>query len=147
MFNPPDPKTYNALVYEIVRQIPPGQVSTYGQIAAMIPPPEGIAPPDYDRLSPRWVGNAMNNTPSGQDIPWQRVINSKGMISLPEGSASANEQRLRLEAEGVVFKNSKVDFKVCGWNGPAEAWLKQRGLFAPPPLRKKEDKPTQTPLF
>jgi methylated-DNA-protein-cysteine methyltransferase-like protein len=147
MFNPPDPQIYNALVYEIVRQISPGKVSTYGQIAAMIPPPEGVDPPQYERLGARWVGSAMNNTPAGQGIPWQRVINSKGMISLPEGSASAEQQRTLLESEGVRFQNGRVDFNVVGWEGPDEAWLAARGLFPPPPLGKRSDKPNQQPLL
>ena len=41
MFNPPDPDRFNPLVWQIVRMIPPGKVSSYGQIASMIPPPSG----------------------------------------------------------------------------------------------------------
>jgi alkylated DNA nucleotide flippase Atl1 len=43
MFSPPNPKTFNAIVYEIVKQIPPGKVSTYGQVASMISP--DVEPP------------------------------------------------------------------------------------------------------
>jgi methylated-DNA-protein-cysteine methyltransferase-like protein len=149
MFNPPNPTTYNALVYEIVKQIPPGVVSTYGQIASMIPPPEGVLPPQYDSLGARWVGTAMNNTPSGEDIPWQRVINSKGMISLPEGSSGAIQQRKLLEAEGVKFdEKGRVNFNEVGWDGPDEAWLKERGLYQPTPLKKRPKvNPDQPKLF
>ena len=52
----------------------------------MIPPPPGLDPDQYRRLSPRWAGSAMNACP--EDVPWQRVINSQGMISLPPGSAT-----------------------------------------------------------
>lgn len=138
MRNPPDPKTFNQLVWTIVQQIPEGLVSTYGQIASMIPPPEGVLPPTYDRFGSQWVGAAMNATPSGQGIPWFRVINSKGMVSLPAGSSSAVEQRARLEAEGVRFnEKDRVDFEVVGWDGPDEAFLREHGLFAPKPLKKK----------
>jgi methylated-DNA-protein-cysteine methyltransferase related protein len=149
MYNPPDPKTYHAIVWQIVQQIPSGQVSTYGQIASMIPPPEGVEPPSYDRLAPRWVGNAMNaiSGSASTTIPWQRVINSKGAISLPEGSRAAIEQRTRLEAEGVTFDEAgKVDFDVVGWDGPDTAWLNEHNLLSPRPLRKPP-KPSQPSLF
>lgn len=149
MYNPPDPKTYHALVWQIVQQIPPGQVSTYGQIASMIPPPDGVEPPSYDRLAPRWVGNAMNaiSGSASTTIPWQRVINSKGTISLPEGSRAAIEQRTRLEAEGVTFDQAgRVDFDTVGWEGPDTAWLDEHHLLPPRPLRKPP-KPSQPSLL
>jgi methylated-DNA-protein-cysteine methyltransferase related protein len=151
MFNPPNPKLFNALVWEIVRQIPSGKVATYGQIASMIPPPEGVEPPDFDRLGPRWVGNAMNavSGPHEVSIPWQRVINAKGTISLPEGSTAAAIQRQRLEAEGVQFDDKgKVNFEVVGWDGPDKAWLKEKDLFPPRSLKKKKsDDKGQMNLF
>jgi methylated-DNA-protein-cysteine methyltransferase-like protein len=149
---PPDPMTYYKIVWEIVRQIPQGKVMTYGQIASMIPPPENINPPDYDRIAPRWVGYAMNavssadldtnTTPDGKTpIPWQRVINSKGGISLPKGSYSATQQRLRLEAEGVQFdENELVDLNMYGWDGPEDNWLRARKLYPPRALKKKSKK-------
>lgn len=131
---PPNPKEYNAIVWKIVRQIPEGKVSTYGQIASMIPPPHNVDPEQYRRLSPRWVGSAMRAKPD-RPVPWQRVINSQGKISLPKGSEDANQQRFLLEAEGVEFSDKeKVDFKVCGWHGPAEEWLTEYGLLAPKTL-------------
>jgi methylated-DNA-protein-cysteine methyltransferase-like protein len=148
---PPDPATYYQTVWDIVCQIPEGQVATYGQIAGMIPPPESVNPPDYDRIAPRWVGYAMNAVSARDErsIPWWRVINSKGGISLAEGSFSANQQRTRLEGEGVVFnEKDQVDFKLVGWNGPDEAWLNERGLSKPRPLRKPPaEKPTQMNLL
>jgi methylated-DNA-protein-cysteine methyltransferase-like protein len=151
MFNPPDPKAFHAIVWEIVQQIPAGRVSTYGQIASMIPPPEGVEPPSYDRLAPRWVGNAMNAVSGSNStrIPWQRVINAKGAISLPEGSKAADEQRARLEAEGVTFDEAgRVDFNLVGWDGPNEAWLRARNLLPPRPLGKRPSgKPGQPSLL
>lgn len=131
----PDPEPFYNLVWEIVQQIPEGRVSTYGQIAVMIPPPEGVSPDTYRRWRAQWVGHAMRAAPAGRGIPWQRVINSQGGISLPAGSAAADEQRGRLEMEGVAFDASgRVDFAEVGWEGPDEAWLEARGLFAPPSL-------------
>jgi len=137
MFNPPDPSTFNKLVWLIVRQIPEGKVSSYGQIASMIPAPAGVDPEQYARLGARWVGNAMNSTPGGQSIPWQRVINSQGEISLPKGSANAEEQRALLEMEGVSFdERGRVDFNTAGWDGPDPAWLAAHELISPRSLKK-----------
>jgi len=138
MRQPPDPNAFYQMVWKIVLQIPHGEVSTYGQIATMIPPPDGIEPPAYDRWSPQWVGGAMYANPQGKSIPWQRVINGQGKISLPEGSKEALLQRELLEGEGVAFDDKdRVNFDVCGWEGPDEAWLAENGLYAPRPLRKK----------
>lgn len=148
---PPDPDTFYPIVWNIVRQIPSGVVSTYGQIASMIPPPASVDPVDYERLGPRWVGKAMNAV-SGRDdptVPWQRVINSQGGISLPEGSKAALEQRARLEHEGLSFdQRGRVDLNIAGWDGPDEDWLRQNGLHPPRPLKKPPaDKAQQPPLF
>ena len=95
-------------VYALVCMIPAGRVATYGQIASYI-----------DRCTPRMVGYAMAATPPGQDIPWHRVINSQGLISVRANGERDMLQRLLLEEEGVVFnKNGKVDLSVVGWKGP-----------------------------
>ena len=95
-------------VYALVRMIPQGQVATYGQIAGYI-----------DRCTPRMVGYAMAATPQGKDIPWHRVINSQGMVSIRADGDRDVMQQLLLEAEGVVFDNhGKVNMSVVGWKGP-----------------------------
>jgi methylated-DNA-protein-cysteine methyltransferase-like protein len=130
--SPHDPKAFNTLVWEIVRQIPPGKVSTYGQIAAMIPPPGGITLRDYEAFGARWVGGAMAACPEG--APWQRVINAQGKISLRKG---AEVQRQLLEAEGVEFdERERVSLNRYGWNGPSQEWLDAHGLLPPPSLGK-----------
>ena len=136
MFNPPNPKAFFETVWDIVKQIPEGKVSTYGQIASMIPPPDGVNPDQMKRLSPRWVGTAMRKTPSGKGIPWQRVINSQGKISFPVGSEQAEKQQRLLEMEGVEFdKNGKVDFSVVGWEGPDDAYRDSQDLSQPKQLK------------
>lgn len=150
MIQPPDPQAFYALVWEIVCQIPAGRVSTYGQIASMIPPPEGVEPPLYDRMGARWVGDAMRATPEGSGIPWQRVINSRGQISLPAGSVGADLQRALLEMEGIVFdEQSRVDLRLYGWEGPPAKWLAEHGLLPPFSFRPPEDadQGTQLSLF
>ena len=59
MYNLPDPMPFYKLVWEIVRQIPEGAVATYGQIAGMIPPPEGIQPEFSHTRARGGVGQAM----------------------------------------------------------------------------------------
>ena len=114
--SPPNTVEYNQHVWQLVRQIPPGMVATYGQIAAMISPPAKVDPGDYISLGARWVGGAMRHCP--EDVPWQRVINSQGKISLPKGSGE-EEQRLLLEMEGVEFDDhGRVDLVRYRWPGP-----------------------------
>ena len=123
--SPPNQQAYYEQVWNLVRQIPPGKVASYGQIALMIPPPVGVDFDSYKAFSPRWVGGAMAACPD--DVPWQRVINSQGKISERPG---AERQRTLLEEEGVIFVKDKVDMKKYGWKGPGE-----------------EDEPKQETLF
>ncbi|MFC1960250.1 MGMT family protein [Chloroflexota bacterium] len=136
MFQPKDPDRFYPIVWQIVEQIPYGRVSSYGQIASMIPPPPDYDPLRYAHVRARWVGTAMRLS-IGADIPWHRVINSRGMISgLPQPGAR-DEQRIRLEAEGIIFSEEpeRVDFKIFGWSGPPDEWLEERGLLRPKILK------------
>ena len=110
---PPDPIIFNHQVWDIVRQVPPGRVTTYGELARMLPLPEGLDPKAYQAFAPRWVGGAMAACPG--DVPWQRVINSKGGISPRPG---AQAQRQLLEQEGIQFdERGRIDLKIFGWPG------------------------------
>ena len=130
----PNPKQFQAMVWEIARQIPPGKVSTYGQIASMIPPPGLLTLKDYEAFGARWVGGAMANCPA--DVPWHRVINSQGKISSRPG---AGEQKELLFSEGVDFdEKDKVNFDLYGWNGPDPEWCRQQGYFIPRPLGRAQ---------
>ena len=98
---------FNILVWEIVRQIPAGKVMTYGQIATLIPCPPNMTSQGYRAFGPRWVGGAMASCPEG--VPWQRVVNSQGRISLRNSTV---QQRELLESEGVQFDPSgRIDLK------------------------------------
>jgi methylated-DNA-protein-cysteine methyltransferase related protein len=89
-------------IYAIVRQIPSGRVASYGQIAKIV------------GCTPREVGYAMAAIKS-EDIPWQRVINSQGKISLSEQAGGAQQRQLLLD-EGIQFdEKGRVNFKVYGW--------------------------------
>lgn len=94
-------------IYDIVRQIPAGQVATYGQIAKMV-----------ERCTARMVGYAMAAAPWEADIPWQRVINAQGKISPRRGGQGHILQRTLLESEGVRFdKQARIDFNEYRWCG------------------------------
>lgn len=135
MFNPPNAKSFFEIVWDIVLQIPAGKVSSYGQIASMIPPDEDMEPASMRRLAPRWVGTALRKTPRGKSIPWHRVINSQGKVSFPPGSQHAEEQRRRLEQEGIEFDSrGKVDFRLYAWVGPNADYLSRKNLLPPKEL-------------
>jgi len=124
--SPPNPMEYKIKVSEMVRQVPQGKVATYAQIAALVGPPEGMSEQDYRAFGPRWVGGAMAACPD--DVPWQRIINAQGKISLRGGSEV--HQRELLEAEGVVFdERERVDLKRYGWKGPQDQEA-QLGLWS-----------------
>lgn len=110
--SPPEPHLFNSQVWKIVRRIPPGQVATYGQVGRLVSAPVGMSLDEFYRRAPRWVGGAMAACPEG--VPWQRVINAQGMISLP--GASGFEQRRLLETEGIQFdERGRIDLKEYGW--------------------------------
>jgi len=79
-------------------------VATYGQIAALA----GYV--GHARLA----GYAMHRCPPG--LPWHRVINAKGEISLPADSTAAMIQRRKLQAEGVVFIGRRINLERYRWN-------------------------------
>ncbi len=125
--NPPDPKVFAAQVYALVRRIPRGRVMTYGGIAALIPPPPGVEPQTYVKLSPRWVGTAMAQC--ADDVPWQRVINSQGKVSPRPGYGPLVQKHL-LEQEGVEFDaKERVDLKRYGWSPLEPDAPQQPSLF------------------
>ena len=122
----PDRVAYHQLVWEIVREIPPGKVSTYGRIAGFLPPIHGMSEQAYSARGARIVGGAMAACPS--NVPWHRVINAQGKVSLRKGGGGV-EQRTRLEDEGVEFdEKDRVDLKRYLWQGPPDKWLIEHGL-------------------
>jgi methylated-DNA-protein-cysteine methyltransferase-like protein len=148
----PDRPGFYALVWEIVKQIPAGRVTTFSQVASMIPPPEGVKAEDYAKLGARWVGDALNRVSLVDEptIPWHRVINVRGTSSLPENSEGAALQRGRLRADGVMPADSEaVDLALYGWEGPDPAWLAERDLLPPKPIKPNAegDSPSQMRLF
>ena len=94
-------------IYAAVRRIPRGRVSTYGAIARVA----GLAG------QARQVGYALSALPAGTKVPWHRVINAQGRLSLERSATGAGiTQRLRLVREGIVVDaGGRVSLEKFGW--------------------------------
>ncbi len=92
-------------IWETVKAIPKGRVSSYGQIADLA----GL--PGRSRLT----GTALANTPSNIKIPWHRVLRSSGQIAFPKNSEKALQQKTLLMTENVEVNNLRVKLKDYGW--------------------------------
>jgi methylated-DNA-protein-cysteine methyltransferase related protein len=97
-------------VYALVREVPRGRVVTYGQVAAILGHPRAA----------RAVGTALSNLsrPLARVVPWQRVINASGGISIRGDLLRPDLQRQLLEMEGIAFRRGHVDLKRYRWKGP-----------------------------
>ncbi len=92
-------------IWSAVKSIPRGKVATYGQVAAIAGFPKQA----------RMAGYALFNCPSGSPIPWFRVINAQGRVSLPPRSTAARKQRAMLKKEGVTFIGGRVNLARYRW--------------------------------
>lgn len=88
-------------IYAAVRLIPRGKVASYSQIAALV----------GNKNLRRYVGNALHKNPSNEITPCHRVLNAQGFCSGSFAFGGSGVQQEKLEAEGVVFKDGKVDMK------------------------------------
>jgi len=102
-------------VYKLVKRIPRGRAVTYGQLAKMLRLPGGA----------RTAGYAIAACPSGQGIPWHRVVGAGGKILTPEPYGS--KQRHLLESEGVQFSGMAVELAAHQWQPPKAASKKRGG--------------------
>jgi len=100
---------FHRAVHRLVGRIPRGRVATYGQIAAMLGWPRAA----------RAVGYAMRHCPPG--LPWHRVVNATGGISLRANVSGMLTQRLLLAQEGVPVRNGRVRLDRYRWRGPRVA--------------------------
>ncbi len=102
-----------ARFYAVVRKIPRGRVATYGQVARLA----GLAG------HARQAGYAMAALPAGTRMPWHRVINAQGRVSLRrDGPGAGIRQRQLLEREGVTFDAAgRVSLLRYQWRSRARA--------------------------
>lgn len=92
-------------IYEVVCQIPYGQVATYGQVARLAG-------------SAKWartVGNALHVNPDPEKIPCYRVVTKEGRVAPAFAFGGRNRQRELLEEEGVAFIGENVDMEHYQW--------------------------------
>ena len=113
------PTDFAAQVIKMIRQIPLGRVATYGQIAQLAGRPSGS----------RGVVWILHSCSESHALPWHRVLNSKGLISFPEGSAHFKKQKALLRNESIQFKtNNGLDLETYRWKKkPVNVRLKQVG--------------------
>jgi methylated-DNA-protein-cysteine methyltransferase-like protein len=100
-------------VWKVVSEIPSGHVLTYGEVARLSGLPKAA----------RRVSQALRRAPGDMQLPWHRVINSQGKISFPEDSSGWKRQKDKLENEGVVFLNGKVNLDQYGYRGAVDRLL------------------------
>ncbi|TSC53376.1 MAG: O-6-methylguanine DNA methyltransferase [Microgenomates group bacterium LiPW_16] len=81
-------------IYEIVRQIPKGKVTTYGWVAVRL----------GNSGTVRVVGNALHQNPDPKNIPCHRIVDRTGRLAANYGFGGWREQKRKLLAEGVKFK-------------------------------------------
>lgn len=105
-------------IYAVVRRIPRGRVATYGQVARLAGPP-------CDARQVGWALAALHDERAEPPVPWQRVVNAKGMSSI------GGEQVILLEEEGVSFDaRGRIDLRRFGWDGFSEEGPADYSLFA-----------------
>ena len=92
-------------VYEVVERIPPGKVATYKLIADIL-----------DTRDARRVGHALHANPNDSRTPCHRVVFSDGRLAPSYAFGGPNEQRRRLELEGVTFDADKVNLTKYLWH-------------------------------
>ncbi len=90
-------------IYLALAQVPEGRVVTYGRLAELAGLPRAA----------RLVGSTLRKLPKDTSLPWHRVLNAQGKISLPE--PGFQRQRDRLQAEGVALISGRVDLTLYGW--------------------------------
>ena len=92
-------------VYKICSSIPKGKVATYGQIARLVGIPKAA----------RAVGVFMKNNPNAPIVPCHRVVGSDGSLTGYSAKGGLAQKKKMLFAEGVLFKNYKVNLSVSLW--------------------------------
>ncbi len=98
--------TFDEAVYEYLKRVPRGRVTTYGAIA------RAIGRPRASRL----VGNALHRNPTPVVIPCHRVVNREGRLAPAFAFGGIDMQKKLLEAEGVEVRDGYVDMEKYFWN-------------------------------
>jgi methylated-DNA-protein-cysteine methyltransferase-like protein len=98
-------ESFHRRIILAIKMVPKGKVATYGQIATIAGNPQGA----------RQVAWVLNSSTSKEGLPWHRIINKQGRISLQPGAGFETQKQL-LEKEGIIFSlNSTIDLKRFLW--------------------------------
>jgi len=97
----PQTSHHRDAILQQLAQIPHGYVTTYGALA------KAAGLPGYARF----VGQVLRQLPKGTKLPWHRVVNAQGKLSFPLSSDAYQEQKTRLQGEGIELHNDKINFK------------------------------------
>jgi methylated-DNA-protein-cysteine methyltransferase-like protein len=99
------PSSFHQQIVAAIKKIPRGKVATYGQVAAVAGNPRAA----------RQVVRALHSSTRKENLPWHRVINARGRVSLRPGEGY-EVQKAMLEDEGIVFSaDDTIDLKRFGW--------------------------------
>ncbi|MAM00557.1 MAG: cysteine methyltransferase [Alteromonadaceae bacterium] len=96
------PANRQQIIWSVVCQIPSGRTASYSEVARRAGLP-GLA---------RYVGRTLAQLPPGSQVPWHRVVNAQRRISFSLDSPQGQEQKLRLEAEGITVEKGRVAKRV-----------------------------------
>ena len=97
-------------VIEVIRAIPEGKICSYGKVAAMAGNPRGA----------RQVVRILHTCSQQEGLPWQRVVNREGRISLPKGQGYEIQRDL-LQREGIIFDlDGRIDLETYLWTGESD---------------------------
>ena len=97
---------FSKRVIKIIKSVPPGKVLSYGRVALLAGSP----------YAARQVGWLLNSSTDAYNLPWHRIVNSKGKISIKDTIGFIEQKRL-LQDEGVIFKNNDtIDLEIYMWD-------------------------------
>jgi methylated-DNA-protein-cysteine methyltransferase-like protein len=103
----------HAAIRRVVAAIPRGRVASYGEVASRAGLPRRA----------RLVGRVLREAPTGDALPWFRVLRADGRLAFPPGSAPFREQARLLAAEGVRVQRGRVDLGRHGWERDIDQML------------------------
>jgi methylated-DNA-protein-cysteine methyltransferase-like protein len=116
------PSPFYLKVVAQIKKIPEGNVATYGQIARLAGKPHAS----------RAVAWILHSSSRAHNLPWHRVLNSKGKISFPDYTDSYFAQKKRLQAEGVEFSQGDfLDLKKFQWKKSLPSLTRSRAPKRP----------------
>jgi methylated-DNA-protein-cysteine methyltransferase-like protein len=110
-------------IWQQTALIPAGQVASYGQIAKLAGLP---------RRAARMIGRALGAAPTEMQLPWYRVVNAQGKISIPKGTQRYAQQCALLEQEGVEVSDGQLDMDKYRWDPSLDELLWGPGMLHDP---------------